>query len=194
MPEFCVKHFFIFCLMPSFFFRFILYFANIASRFCTMSAAITGQAFMPSYRYTRLVFAQNGWEMITVDALASSTCSSCSFVVGFVIGCIAYVITSAGLHWNNVDKRMLDAHKQVMDYFNIPMNYHNLDGLNHGIWMEHVIKTSKCDVIVFFEPDCIPLNNNFIDYIDYAYTNNSFIDDCQISFSVHCTNLAIHLL
>lgn len=103
MPEFCVKHFFIFCFMPSFFFRFILYFANIASRFCTMSAAITGQAFMPSYRYTRLVFAQNGWEMITVDALASSTCSSCSFVVGFVIGCIAYVITSAGLHWNNVD-------------------------------------------------------------------------------------------
>ena len=85
------------------------------------------------------------------------------------------------LHWNNVDKRMLDAHKRVMDYFNIPMNYHNLDGLNHGVWMEHVIKTSKCDVIVFFEPDCIPLNNNFIDYIHYAYNNNSFIGIAQVS-------------
>lgn len=68
-----------------------------------MSAAITGQAFMPSYRYTRQVFAHNGWKMITVDALASSTCSSCAFVVGFLIGCVAYAIASAGMHWNNVE-------------------------------------------------------------------------------------------
>jgi hypothetical protein len=68
-----------------------------------MSAAITGQAFMPSYRYTRQVFAQNGWQMITVDALASSTCSSCAFVVGFLIGSISYAITSAGMHWNNLE-------------------------------------------------------------------------------------------
>ncbi len=68
-----------------------------------MSAAITGQAFMPSYRYTRLVFAQHGWEMITVDALASSTCNSCAFVVGFLIGSVAYAMTSVGMHWNNIE-------------------------------------------------------------------------------------------
>ena len=68
-----------------------------------MSAAITGQAYMPSYRYTRLVLGQNGWKMLTVDALASSTCRSCAFVVAFLIGSIAYAITSVGMYWNNVD-------------------------------------------------------------------------------------------
>ena len=68
-----------------------------------MSAAVTGQAFMPSYRYTRLVLEQNGWKMLTVDTLASSTCSSCAFVVAFLIGSTAYAITSAGMLWNNVE-------------------------------------------------------------------------------------------
>jgi hypothetical protein len=67
-----------------------------------MSAAVTGQAFAPSYRYTRRVLAQNGWKMLTVDALASHTCSTCAGVVGFLVGSIGYAITSAGMHWSNV--------------------------------------------------------------------------------------------
>jgi hypothetical protein len=68
-----------------------------------MSAAVTGQAFMPSFRYTRLAMSQNGWKMLTVDSLANSTCSLCALVVGFLVGSIAYAFTSAAMHWNNVD-------------------------------------------------------------------------------------------
>jgi len=85
------------------------------------------------------------------------------------------------LHWNNVDRRMLDAHKKVMSYFNIPMNYDNRDGHNHGMWMQWVINNSKSDVIVFMEPDCIPLNKNLFDYIKYAYKNETFVGIAQVS-------------
>ena len=67
------------------------------------------------------------------------------------------------LHWNNVDKDMLAAHQRVMDYFSIPMNYHSLDGYNHGHWMQGVINNSTSDVIVFMEPDCIPLNKRYLE-------------------------------
>ncbi len=85
------------------------------------------------------------------------------------------------LHWNNVDKDMLAAHQRIMEYFKIPMNYHNRDGFNHGSWMQWVINNSTSDVIVFMEPDCIPLNKCYIDYIRYAYRNGTFVGIAQVS-------------
>jgi hypothetical protein len=90
-------------------------------------------------------------------------------------------IEFASLHWNNVDSEMLAAHKRVMEYFNIPMNYHNRTGVNHGMWMQWVINNSESDVIVVMEPDCIPLNKNFIDYIKYAYRHETFVGIAQVS-------------
>ena len=85
------------------------------------------------------------------------------------------------LHWDNVDKDMLAAHKRVMEFFNIPMNYHNLDGFNHGSWMEWVINKSVSDVIVFMEPDCIPLDKKIFEYIKYANRNETFAGIAQVS-------------
>jgi hypothetical protein len=85
------------------------------------------------------------------------------------------------LHWDNVDKDMLSAHQRVMDYFKIPMNYDNRDGHNHGMWMQWVINNSSSDVIVFMEPDCIPLNKNYLDYIKYANRNETFVGIAQVS-------------
>jgi hypothetical protein len=85
------------------------------------------------------------------------------------------------LHWNNVDKDMLSAHQRVMDYFKIPMNYDNRDGHNHGMWMQWVINNSSSDVIVFMEPDCIPLNNNLFGYIKFAHRNETFVGIAQVS-------------
>jgi len=87
----------------------------------------------------------------------------------------------ASLHWDNVDQEMLAAHKRVMEYFKIPMNYHNHTGFNHGMWMQWVINNSDSDVIVVMEPDCIPLNKNFIDYIKYAYRHETFVGIAQVS-------------
>jgi hypothetical protein len=86
------------------------------------------------------------------------------------------------LHWNNVDKDMLGAHKRVMEHFGIPMNYDNRDGFNHGNWMQWVINNSQSDVIVFMEPDCIPLNkDSLFDYIKYAHRNETFVGIAQVS-------------
>ena len=85
------------------------------------------------------------------------------------------------LHWDNVDSEMLAAHKRVMYHANTPINYHNLNGANHGLWMEWVVKESKSDVVVFFEPDCIPLNSNYKNYIKYAYKHKTFVGIAQVS-------------
>ena len=85
------------------------------------------------------------------------------------------------LHWDNVDKDMLAAHKRVMEFFNITMNYHNLDGFNHGSWMQWVINNSVSDVIVFMEPDCIPLDKKIFEYIKYANRNETFVGIAQVS-------------
>lgn len=76
---------------------------------------------------------------------------------------------------------MLKAHKRVMTFANLPINYHNLNGVNHGQWMKAVVKEAKSDVVVFFEPDCIPLNTNFHSYIKYAYKHQSFVGIAQVS-------------
>jgi hypothetical protein len=85
------------------------------------------------------------------------------------------------LYWNNVDKDMLSAHQRVMDHFSIPMNYDNRDGHNHGMWMQWVINNSSSDVIVFMEPDCIPLNKHYLEYIMYANRNETFVGIAQVS-------------
>lgn len=89
------------------------------------------------------------------------------------------------LHWDNVDKDMLAAHKRVMSHFQIPVNYHNTN-TNHGFWMQQVIGRSNSDVIVIIEPDCIPLNKeNLISYIKYAYQNETFVGIAQVSNHIH---------
>lgn len=85
------------------------------------------------------------------------------------------------LHWNNVNKDMLHAHMKVMDNFGILMNYSNADGVNHGLWMQKVIQNSSSDVVIFFEPDCIPLNKKYLEYIRYAYKHNTLVGIAQVS-------------
>ena len=85
------------------------------------------------------------------------------------------------LHWDNVNQDMLDAHKRVMSHFDIPMNYHNHDGANHGKWMQQVINTSTSNVVVIMEPDCIPLNKTYIEYIKYVHRLETFVGIAQVS-------------
>ena len=85
------------------------------------------------------------------------------------------------LHWDNVNQDMLDAHKRVMSHFDIPMNYHNLNGYNHGDWMQQIINNSTSNVVVVMEPDCIPLNETYMEYIRYAHRLETFVGIAQVS-------------
>ena len=85
------------------------------------------------------------------------------------------------LHWDNYNPDMLQAHKDVMEHLDIKVNYHQ-QKLNHGIWMDHVMKTSKADVVGFIEPDCIPITKQIVlDAAKYAYDNKSFVGIAQVA-------------
>ena len=54
------------------------------------------------------------------------------------------------LHWDNVDKRILDSHKKVFNHFGIDIQYTNRN-VNQGVWMTSVCRNTISDVYVFFE-------------------------------------------
>ena len=85
------------------------------------------------------------------------------------------------LHWDNIDERMLSAHKSVMGHFSIPVNYHN-NNINHGQWMKAVHSSSTSDVVITIEPDCVIIDKQkVIELINYAYKKNTFIGIAQVS-------------
>lgn len=85
------------------------------------------------------------------------------------------------LHWDNYNPEMLLAHKSVMEHLGIVVNYHQ-QNVNHGTWMDRVMKTSKADVVGFIEPDCIPLTKQIVlDSAKYANVSKSFVGIAQVS-------------
>lgn len=89
------------------------------------------------------------------------------------------------LHWDNVDSRILESHKKVMNHFDIPIQYMNMN-IDHGTWMTSIIRNTNADVYVFFDIDCVPLSKDVIDYsIHYAVENDSMIGNAQVSNHIH---------
>lgn len=77
--------------------------------------------------------------------------------------------------------KMVDAHKRVMDHFGVKVNY-NQASVNHGAWMDHVMSTTKADIVGFIEPDCIPLNGDVIKQsVEYVRSSGSFVGIAQVS-------------
>lgn len=85
------------------------------------------------------------------------------------------------LYWDNISPELIRAHKSVMKYFAIDMQY-TAKNIAHFYWLDSVMKNARSDVVVIIEPDCIPINRECIDrYIEYAYENETFIGLAQIA-------------
>lgn len=83
------------------------------------------------------------------------------------------------LYWNN-NRQVQEIHKSVMDHFGIPVNYYNLDGMNHWQWIEEVLKSDPSDIIGFIDVDCVPTNEHIVNKsIEYVTKNNTFIGLAQ---------------
>lgn len=86
------------------------------------------------------------------------------------------------LYWNN-GIRLYESNKKVSDFFGLNVNYHNLDGIRHGNWMNAVLE--QCDteeVVGFFDIDCVPTNKTIVEKsIQYVIKNDSFIGIAQAS-------------
>lgn len=85
------------------------------------------------------------------------------------------------LYWDNISPELINSHKNVMRHFNIDMQY-TAKNIEHCHWLDSVVRNTKSDVVVIIEPDCIPLNREYIDkYIEYAYKNETFVGLAQAS-------------
>jgi hypothetical protein len=81
----------------------------------------------------------------------------------------------------NLNPLIVNSHKMVMDHFGIPIQYHNYE-MHPGEWMDNVVRTSKEDVVVIFDIDCVPLDKDRLDnLISYVSDNKTFVGSAQAS-------------
>lgn len=60
------------------------------------------------------------------------------------------------LYWDNIDPRIPEYQKKVMDMHNIPITQHKINGFDHGSWMDWVmLREEHTDVILFMDVDCV---------------------------------------
>lgn len=92
------------------------------------------------------------------------------------------------LYWDN-GAYLIESHKKVTEHLKIPVNYHNVDGANHGLWMDYVLENSKSDIIGFLDNDCVPLNMEIVNSsIEYVTKYRSFIGVAQSSNHIYPYN------
>ena len=66
------------------------------------------------------------------------------------------------LYWKNNNPEIKEKHAQVMNKFDIPVNY-TIENIHHGMWIDNILNSIDSDVYVFFDGDCIPLNREAFD-------------------------------
>lgn len=61
------------------------------------------------------------------------------------------------LYWDNIDRKIADAHAKVMYHFGVPVVY-TKQNINHYDWMDSILTTSDADIIGFIDIDCVPVS------------------------------------
>jgi len=85
------------------------------------------------------------------------------------------------LAWDNVDDRVIEAQKSVLDHFKIEYTLHR-ENVDHGQWMNSVMESSTDDVVGFLDVDCVPMNSQIVPAArTYCEKNKSFIGIAQVS-------------
>lgn len=85
------------------------------------------------------------------------------------------------LAWPNIDPRMMSAQRAVMEHIGIKINYTHQE-ISHGVWMDHIMRESKSDIVGFFDIDCVPTNAYIIkECVDYVAEFKTFIGLAQVS-------------
>lgn len=83
------------------------------------------------------------------------------------------------LYFPNLSSDFVDAHKSVMNHFNIPVNY-TVAAVRPGVWMDQIIRNSEADIVGFIDIDCIPLNDKVInEAIKFVAKNKSICGVAQ---------------
>jgi len=105
------------------------------------------------------------------------------------------------MHWENIDPMVPYYQKRVFDHFQLPIFQHKIDGIDHGEWMDWVLRRNEdLETVVFFDIDCIPLDaSKTMDSITKAMggtligneqASNSPDDNRYLSEDYHFSDLA----
>ena len=85
------------------------------------------------------------------------------------------------LAWDNVDDRVIEAQKSVLDHFKIEYTLHR-ENVDHGQWMNEILISSDDTVVGFLDVDCVPMNSKIVGAArTYCEKNKSFIGIAQVS-------------
>ncbi len=67
------------------------------------------------------------------------------------------------LHWNNVDRAILEAQSSVFAHLGVPLKQDLRDGMAHGAWMDEMLARDGDGIAVFCDIDAVPLNAGAVD-------------------------------
>ena len=85
------------------------------------------------------------------------------------------------LHWPNVDRKIVAAHKETCEHLGLTVNYTEQE-IPHGLWMDNIMMSSMAEVKLFLDIDCVPTNKEIVDKaISYALNNKSMVGTAQVS-------------
>jgi len=85
------------------------------------------------------------------------------------------------LAWTTVDPKIIKAHTDTCKFLGLNVNY-TIQDIRHGEWMDGVMRSTKADVVLFLDIDCVPTNKLIVDKaIAWAHVNKSFVGIAQVS-------------
>lgn len=85
------------------------------------------------------------------------------------------------LYWDN-GTRLVEAQKKVYEHLGININYHHLNGVPHGAWMNNIMDNTTSDVVGFIDNDCVITNKEILHQcLSYAGNKESFVSAAQVT-------------
>ena len=67
-------------------------------------------------------------------------------------------------HWNNVDSRVVRGQSDVFHHFGLSIEQHRRDRLNHGVFLDEIIRDLEQDTtLLIVDIDCVPLNPEIVE-------------------------------
>jgi hypothetical protein len=85
------------------------------------------------------------------------------------------------LYWDNTNPEIIDAHKKVMDYFNLKVNYTQAN-IHHGKWIDSIFENDiNSDIFIFIDADCIPLKGEYISEAIKYCANGYMVGNAQVT-------------
>lgn len=89
------------------------------------------------------------------------------------------------LYWDN-SEYLVESHKKVMNHFDIPVQYHHINGADHGTWIDWVMNNTTDDIVGIIDIDCVPIKSDTVQKsIEYVIKNKSLIGLAQCANHIY---------